>query len=216
LEVDDTYGTPMVLVSGSSFHANAAGFGGGVSRRNGGLLTIQKSSFVSNSGYYQGGGAIAFSGSDTSAHVLVQSVTFIDNSGDGGSVVYNSGAGVDLYSDTIVGNLNTAVYTTGGNTRFRDTVLQNFLNCVTTGAGSTSDDLANFTSDLSCKLPASKQGDPMLGVITQDPNGVTTFLRPLAGSPLIDKGVACPATDQIGIPPFGASCDIGASEYTGN
>jgi predicted outer membrane repeat protein len=212
-------GFPTVLVSGSSFDTNEASHGGGVGRF-GGQLTIQKSSFTFNASDRGGAGIYLTQSAFTPPDVRVQNVTFSLNMGVG-AAVYNDGADVELYSDTMAGN-NTSenVYTTAnGNTRFRDTVLSNSgSNCTTVSGGTTSDDGANFVTDFTCHLPNGWQGpglDPRLGPLTKDPNGVTWFMRPSGGSPLIDKGVDCPATDQIGVPPFGASCDVGATEYQG-
>jgi hypothetical protein len=54
--------------------------------------------------------------------------------------------------------------------------------------------------------------DPLLGPLT-DNGGPTRSRRPLPGSPLIDAGGTCGATDQRGLTrPVGPACDIGAIE----
>jgi hypothetical protein len=63
-------------------------------------------------------------------------------------------------------------------------------------------------------LPSSRTGDPKLGPLTQDPNGLTSYRMPLAGSPLIDAGFNCLALDQRGATRVNA-CDIGAVEFGG-
>jgi hypothetical protein len=112
-----------------------------------------------------------------------------------------------------VGN---GVLTDGGNSRFRDTVLQNSgANC-TLVSGSQSDDGANFATDTSCQLinTSSRQGttlSPGLGALTRDPNGLTSFMKAGRISPLLDRGLSCPTLDQIGAGRVGL-CDIGAVE----
>ena len=120
---------------------------------------------------------------------------------------------------TIVTNTN-GVWSGGvGNTRFRDTVLQNpgSLNCDGDGTAQISDDSHNFSTDNSCPLPNSQTGlglDPKLGPLTVDALGPTFYHMPLAGSPLINAGFNCPEHDQRGAVRPDA-CDIGVVEYGG-
>jgi hypothetical protein len=55
-------------------------------------------------------------------------------------------------------------------------------------------------------------GDPMLGPLS-DNGGPTQTMALLPGSPAIDAGTSCTATDQRGVTrPQGAACEIGAYE----
>ena len=120
---------------------------------------------------------------------------------------------------TIVTNTDGVWSGGGGNTRFRDTVLQNpgSLNCDGDGTAHISDDSHNFSADNSCVLPNSQTGtglNPKLGPLTVDAVGSTFYHMPLAGSPLINAGFNCLERDQRGALRRDA-CDIGAVEYGG-
>jgi len=73
----------------------------------------------------------------------------------------------------------------------------------------------NVVSDLSCGPPASgdRAGvDPLLGPVA-DNGGPTDTIALLLGSPAIDAGANCPATDQRGVTRAqGTTCDAGAFE----
>ena len=73
----------------------------------------------------------------------------------------------------------------------------------------------NVSSDLSCGLgrAGDRAGiDPQLGPLT-DNGGPTDTMALMAGSPAIDAGAACPATDQRGLTRAqGTTCDAGAFE----
>ncbi len=212
--------TTTITISNSVFNGNTAATGGGLARFNAGLR-IFNSSFTQNTATSGGGLFLGAVPSPTSGpYVRVQSVTVSGNtatSNQGGGVL-NTGL-VELYSMTIVTNTN-GVWSGGlGNTRFRDTVLQNpgSLNCDGDGTASISDDSHNFSTDNSCVLPNSQTGmglNPRLGPLTIDPIGGTRYHMPLAGSPLINAGFNCPERDQLGAQ-RPDQCDIGAVEYGG-
>ena len=163
------------------------GSGGGLARFNSGL-NIFNSSFTYNTAASGGGLFLGAGPSPTSGpYVRVQSVTVSDNtatSNQGGGVFNTSRA--ELYSMTIVTNTNGVWSGASGNTRFRDTVLQNpgFLNCDGDGTAQISDDSHNFSTDNSCPLPNSQTGtslDPQLGPLTTDSLGSTYYHLPLRG-----------------------------------
>jgi CSLREA domain-containing protein len=85
--------------------------------------------------------------------------------------------------------------------------------CLSTGPFDSSDH--NLDSDNSCFLtgPGDLSGvAPLLGPLA-DNGGPTDTHALLAGSPAIDAGGTCPATDQRGVTrPQGPACDIGAFE----
>jgi predicted outer membrane repeat protein len=213
--------TTTITISNSAFSGNTAvGSGGGLARFNAGL-NIFNSSFTYNTA--AGGGGLFLSAvpnAQSGPYVRVQSVTVSGNTANNnqGGGVLNGGL-VELYSMTIVTNTN-GVWSGGiGNTRFRDTVLQNpgSLNCDGDGTTQISDDAKNFSTDNSCILPNSQTGiglDPKLGPLTFDTFGPTSYHMPQAGSPLINQGFNCLERDQRGaVRPD--QCDIGAVEFGG-
>jgi hypothetical protein len=74
---------------------------------------------------------------------------------------------------------------------------------------------SNLESSDECGLHAAGDQvgkEPMLGPLA-DNGGQTDTLALLPGSPAIDRGAACPPTDQRGVArPQGAACDTGAFE----
>ena len=72
-----------------------------------------------------------------------------------------------------------------------------------------------MSSDLSCgsTRAGDRAGvDPQLGPLA-DNGGPTDTIALMAGSPAIDAGAACPATDQRGLTRAqGTTCDAGAFE----
>jgi predicted outer membrane repeat protein len=212
--------TTTVTISNSSFSSNTAETGGGLARFNAGLR-VENSSFTQNTATAGGGLYLAAGSSPTSGpYVRVQNVTVSGNtaSSNQGGGILNVGR-VELYSMTIISNTNGVYSGNQGNTRFRDTVLQNAgsLNCDGDGTAQISDDAKNFSTDTSCPLPNSQTGsglDPKLGPLTLDQRGRTSYHMPLAGSPLINAGFNCLEYDQIGATRPDA-CDIGALEFGG-
>jgi predicted outer membrane repeat protein len=212
--------TTTLTVSDTVFIGNSARAGGGLARSNSDLHVFN-SSFTQNTADLGGGLLLSAVPSPTSGpYVRVQSVTVSGNtatSNQGGGV-FNEGL-VELYSMTIVSNTN-GVFSRGlGNTRFRDSVLQNpgSLNCDGDGTAQISDDSHNFSTDNSCPLPNSQVGlglDPKLAPLTSDNFGITYYHMPFAGSPLINAAFNCPERDQRGALRPDA-CDIGAVEFGG-
>jgi predicted outer membrane repeat protein len=228
-------GAPVVEISDSAFDANLADIAGAGAARLSGTLMVTNASFTNDSAP-NGGGIFAkkWSGDTPGASVFVQNATFSGESGVGGAM-YNAGSGIELASATITGSgKGVAVYASGGTIWLADDVLANFgyivggllSNCWADTGGTIVDQGSNFANDVSCGLTAttmlighpSRQGkglDPLLGPLTQDPHGVTWFQRPAGTSPLVDQGVGCLPTDQIGEARSGAACDIGAIECIG-
>jgi hypothetical protein len=209
-----------VTITGSVFRGNTAATGGGIARFNAGLRVLN-SSFTQNTATAGGGLFLSAVPQPTSGgYARVQNVTVSGNTATNnqGGGVLNTGR-AELYSTTIVSNTG-GVYSGGsGNTRFRDSVLQNpgTLNCDGDGTAQISDDARNFSADNSCVLPNSQTGaglDPKLGPLTSDPSGFTSYRLPLVGSPLINAGFNCLARDQRGASRPDA-CDIGAVEFGG-
>ncbi len=81
---------------------------------------------------------------------------------------------------------------------------------ITDGGNNVSTD---FDDSCSFTAPSDRVNvDPLLGALRNN-GGPTDTLALLAGSPAIDAGVGCAATDQRGLPrPLGVACDSGAFE----
>jgi hypothetical protein len=212
--------TTAITVTNSAFSGNTAATGGGIARFNAGLRLVNSSmtqnTATSGGGLYIGAGPSPTDG----GYVHVTSVTFSGNnaSSNQGGGVLNTGL-VELYSTTIFSNTGGVFSSGNGNTRFRNSVLQNpgALNCDGDGTAQISDDSHNFSTDNSCSLPNSQTGtnlDPKLGPLTLDPAGLTSYHMPLVGSPLIDAGFNCPTLDQRSASRPN-TCDIGAVEFGG-
>jgi predicted outer membrane repeat protein len=212
--------TTTITITNSAFSSNTAATGGGLARFNA-ALRVYNSSFTQNTATSGGGLFLSAGPSPTSGpYVRVQNVTVSGNTATGGQGggLLNTGT-AELYSMTIVGNTGGVFSGNNGNTRFRDTVLQNAgsLNCDGDGTASISDDAKNFSTDNSCALPNSQTGiglDPKLAPLALDPRGGTSYYTPLAGSPLINAGFNCLDYDQLGASRPDA-CDIGAVEFGG-
>lgn len=210
--------TTTLTISNTVFSSNRAASGGGLARFNA-ALRVYNSSFTYNTAVAGGGLSLAAGPSPSSGpYVRVESVTVSGNTatGDQGGGVYNTGL-VEIYYSTIVTNTNGVFSAAGGNTRFRDTVLQNpgFLNCDGDGSAQISNDGANHVTDNSCGPQFTVVGgEPKLGPLQNDGAGTTSYHMPLPGSPLINNGFSCPPTDQRGATRPDA-CDIGAVEYGG-
>ena len=211
----------LMTVTDSNFYANLAhGLGGGLLRANA-HLEITRSSFWLNRAD-QGGGlyltALPLTNTGVAGYVNLRDSTIATNTaqtGVGGGL-YNNDR-LALFNVTVKDNTTGLYNDTGGDTRLRGTVLQNpGGNCA--GVVIPSDQSFNFATDTTCNFSFSQQGNalnPLLGLLTPDPNGVTWYYVPLVGSPLIDHGPSdCSTLDQRRAQRLGA-CDIGAVEFGG-
>jgi CSLREA domain-containing protein len=207
-----------VAVVGNDAYAD----GGGLAST--GDLTIVDSTIANNTAAGDGGGVRAQSGT-----VSIVDSTIADNTASsraGLEIDFTSSATVS--STTIAGNTNTTGPGLGslavafGSVSLENDAIANDLtsgehNCQWSGFGGTIVSLGhNLATDGSCGLTgtgdlatASSAG---LGALA-DNGGETDTLLPQTGSPLVDAGADCPATDQRGDPrPVGAACDIGSVE----
>lgn len=223
--VESPEATVTVTVTNTAFDGNSAVSSGGALSNSNAHLRVENSSFTGNSAGVKGGGLFN-RGNSVDSRVRLQSVTVFGNSAPsgGGGGIANEG-GMALYSTTIVGNSGGGILTTGqGSSRFRSTVLQNggSANCTFLEAATRVDEGGNLSTGSgvgpgqTCHFTGSSREstslNPGFGLLTKDPNGLTSFLKAGAGSPLIDRGVSCPTLDQIGGARF-ALCDIGAIEF---
>jgi hypothetical protein len=206
--------------------------GGGIF--NAGTATLTNVTLNGNSTTNYGGGIDNFSGTAT-----LTNVTLSGNRADFGGGIFNRGTAT-LTNATLSGNsgilgggvrnLGTATLTNvtlsgnsapsgGGILRDYGTVaLKNTIVANSPAGGNCSGGVTNsglnLSSDNTCGFgPEQDNVNVLLGPLA-DNGGLTQTHLPQAGSPAIDHGSGCPATDQRGAPrPAGAACDIGAVEY---
>jgi CSLREA domain-containing protein len=156
-----------------------------------------------------------------SGAISVLNSTVADN---GGNALHTIAGAMDIAWSTIAGNDGRAFnYSGPGSAHLTGSILANdHENCdnpATSGGFNISDDdwCAIYLTD-----PTDRhETDPLLAGLG-DAGGPTPAMVPMAGSPAIDIGGACPATDQRGQvrPSDGdadgeARCDAGAVEVTG-
>ena len=179
---------------------NSSGNNGGGIQHVGSTLTIINST-VGNNSSSLGGGILSNVG-----HMTLISSTISDNSaGPNGGGIRNDGTG-DLINTIIARNEATSGPDCSGRSSSFNSLEHNFIGHL--GGCSFSPEPSDITGTIDVPL------DPKLGPL-QDNGGPTETHALLKGSFAIDNGdnVACPATDQRGVPRIqGAACDIGAFE----
>ena len=215
-----------VLTVENSTFTNSQSRGSGGAIRNEGLLTVVKSTFVSNDAYAGGGGAIANIG-----RAYIYTSTFSANHSAGAGAIWNDfGGQVYIYSSTFADNythsnapsntlsnsgsmvlLNTIVYASPGGTNCNGTVISWGYN------------LSNDTSCNFGRRGDQQGGDPKLAPLANN-GGPTQTRKLLVGSAAIDTGF-CVGSDQRGyrrpvniLPRWGRgnNCDIGSFELQRN
>ncbi|NTU82651.1 MAG: hypothetical protein HGA45_25320, partial [Chloroflexales bacterium] len=232
------YEPDSVLIEGSVFEENSVqpdasgtGAGGGL-RHGGGPITLRNSLFVGNTAV--SGGAF-WSGRDFPG--LIENVTFVDNtassadgrSGQGGALFIADGE-FTIRNSTIADNY--ADFYGGGIVAVDERV--SLFNSIISGnwAGDgtriwnqCSRNLPGGANNIQSPSRAERDGgdyrcapninfaDPKLGPLG-DYGGPFSTISLLAGSPAIDAGANCPATDARGATRVGP-CDSGAFEFDG-
>ncbi len=210
----------FMSISKSTISGNTANLGGGM-RDFGNSTDIQQSTFSGNQATTHGGGIY------TSAALGVRNSTFSGNSAGAGSF----GGAIFAYNNDItleyVTVANNSAPTYGGvysdgvsnaSIYMQNTALSNNSNGNCGGATILSGGY-NLSSDNSCMSAFNQTGDKnnkvaKLGALANNGGPTQTHL-PLAGSPLINKGLTDNhiTTDQRGFPrPVGVKADIGAVE----
>jgi CSLREA domain-containing protein len=178
---------------------------GGVASTEGGAIhtfasvDIRNSTFSGNSAN-EGGGAISLEGSSGGT---IANTTITANNGDadndggvGGGLLKTNGAGDLTITNTII----------AGNT----TGAANTADCAGTVISSGNNLFGSAGSF--CKVASDVAGTPQLAPLA-DNGGKTLTHALLAGSPALEKGTGCIATDQRGVERFlGGACDIGSYE----
>ncbi|MCO5198203.1 MAG: Ig-like domain-containing protein, partial [Anaerolineae bacterium] len=191
------YATAALTVTHSLVRDNDAGSsdGGGIVL-NGGALNVINSTVAQNTAS-NGGGVFVSGGSAEFVNT-----TIAENSAAGtGGGVNNSGGSVDLWHTILADNTAGTGPDCGGGSDV-------FANGYTVVGSSTGCTLASSSEDLI-------NTDPLLASLA-DYGGTTASYALLPGSPAIDIGGSCEATDQRDIArPQIAACDAGAFESHG-
>jgi hypothetical protein len=221
-----------LIVSDTTLDANVALQGAGL--LNAGTADVQGSTFSSN--VASGGGGVAGLGAGID-NLYRASLTLVNSTLSGNRITYTGdyvlGAGLynegtaDLSNVTVTANQPNGLYSGQPGiegelegppaARLKNTLIAG--NAASDCDGTTLLSLGhNLDGDGTCALTGA--GDlpgkvPRLGALAS--NGGSTQTHALRdGSPAIDRGAACPSTDQRGFPrprPAGGACDIGAYEY---
>ncbi len=189
-----------ILIDKTSFDRRTAGIDGGALYATNSNIDIINSTFRRGLAFGGGGGALYLDATNT---LNLSYSTFLEN---------NTGGGVG-------GDIATGGIQTSG-------VIENNI-FISTGYNDICyGDFTNFTflnnlyshDDSDCGITANPTTN--YGNVYENGGNVETVPL-LSGSNAIDTGVAgtlgCPETDARGVErPFGAACDIGAYEYTGD
>jgi parallel beta-helix repeat protein len=219
-----------LTVRNSIISGNVSGGAGGGIHQHWGILTITDST-ISGNVARSGGGIHQYRGD-----LIVDNSTISGNSSSVGGGIFLGDSGdmtLTLTNSTIVGNyaeLPSASGIFNASSKIvtvRNSIIADNLNgpdCYYEPPYSTISSLGhNLDSDGTCNFnhPTDQPsaGDPMLGPL-QDNGGPTWTHVPLEGSPVVDRGMCDPGTDQRGVPrPIDGDrdsvwlCDIGAVEY---
>ena len=209
-------GTTLEKTDGSSGAVRGAGIA------NNGTLSIADSTISANTEVATGAlsgnqGAGLFNSGGT---VSIVNSTFAGNSqiatngaSSSGSAIENLGTEVTLLNVTVAGN--------AGSPSVRNIATLKTRNSIFSGGpsgncnGTLTSQGTNLESSDQCGLHAAGDQvgkDPLLGALA-DNGGQTDTLALLPQSPAIDRGSACPPTDQRGVArPQLAACDVGAYE----
>ncbi len=205
-----------------TFYNNIAVEGGGVYSGNFTYPTFHNITFDRNKATTDGGGlrsVVVWQGT-------LENITFSENvaSGDGGAIQFNghsSGPSFNFHNITFynndAGGNGDAIRFETGNANIKNSIFWGSTDQIFGLAKPISDSIIQggcpldfFGNPFSCTNVSA--ADPLLGVLT-DNGGPTKTIALGAGSPAIDTGNACAATDQRGVVrPQGTDCDMGALE----
>lgn len=211
-----------VTLYGNKAEGGALAFptGGGI-HCDGCSLEIDRSTLAANSATNRGGGLYLTNPAPPSKLVNVTIAGNMSGSFGGGGLYLNDGP-VNLTNVTVVSNSaapgsGAGIASFNGTVALRNVVLANSNdNCHFVSAVGTPIVDSNLSSDGTCAFGASRDNVTIGSIALLDNGGPTQTVLFDADSPTVDRGSpnACPATDQRGAPrPFGASCDVGATEF---
>jgi hypothetical protein len=188
--------------------------GGGIASS--GTLTIIGSTISGNTATSGLGGGIVITGGTTTLNNTTISGNTATSAAGGqtqGGGVYVQAGTLNSTNVTIAGNTATLGGGLSRNTSSNPAVTLThtlIANAPNACSGTPFSGTINLADDATCGF-AGSPNNPLLGALAN--NGGPTDTRALAaGSPAIDAGGTCPATDQRGVARQGA-CDIGAFEY---
>lgn len=211
-----------VTLYGNTAEGGALAFptGGGI-HCDGCSLEINRSTLATNSATNRGGG-LYLTNPVPSSKLL--NVTIAGNVGGtfGGGGMYLDNGSIDLTNVTVVSNSagpgsGGGIASFNGSVGLRNVVLANSNdNCHFASPVGTPVKDSNLSSDNTCAFGASRDNVTIGSISLLDNGGPTQTVLFNAGSPTVDRGTSngCPPTDQRGAPrPFGASCDVGATEF---
>jgi len=190
--------------------------GGGINNGVAGTMTLTNGTLSGNSDR-----AINNSGAITLTNVTISGNTTAGNGGglDNGGTATLTNVTVSDNTSSVVGNIGGI--RSDGTTNIGNSIISNNapLNCG--GAGALVSQGNNLSSDATCNLAVAgdvNSTDPLLGPLATNFSRLQTHAL-LVGSPAIDTGLTCPATDERGIPrPLDGDgnasviCDKGAFE----
>lgn len=217
----------------NTVYLNARGraSGGALMHHNGSLI-LRDSTFVNNRSEDAGGAILV---AQTTFHpnwnlASLSNLTIVGNRADAlqtskgnGGGLYLNGGQVTVTNVTLAHNyadqVGGGIYNTTNNSAI--VTLHNVI-LANNQIGSTHQAVhcaGNFSGSRNLQSPAGRacvtgitQADPHVDIAVADHGGPMPTLALLAGSPAIDAGAGCPATDQRGAPRVGP-CDLGAFEY---
>lgn len=210
-----------VTLSGNTAEGGLLAFPtGGAIHCDGCALTLERSTLVNNSATNRGGGVYLTNPASPSTLV---NVTLDHNTGSlgGGGVYVNNGA-IDLTNVTFADNESAAgagggIASLNSSVGLRNVLMANFNDdCDFVSPVGTPVRESNLSTDDTCSFGPSRDNIPSPNLVLADNGGPTQTILFDADSPTVDAGTltGCPPTDQRGAPrPFGASCDVGATEF---
>jgi hypothetical protein len=190
------------------------GVGGGL--YNGGTATLSDVTLSGNQATNRDGGGLWNHGTATLTNVTISGNSAIHGLGGG---IYNDSDGPVAMLTNVTINGNSA-FAGGGISRgslsyveVKNTLVANSpsgRNCT----GGVTNNGFNLSSDASCGFGSGRDNVTVLLGPLANNGGPTLTHMPQTGSPAIDHGSGCSATDQRGAArPAGLACDIGAVEY---
>ncbi len=211
-----------LTVETSNIYENEAGSGGGGGiSSEGGEVLVQQTAVYNNSATGSGGGIVHNVTLGTNSFEIVNSTISGNSTQGAGGGLRNTGVATTTLSfvtmrnnQAIVVNGQTLSVIAGTVTVGNSVIATNQMkpNC----SGTLTSQGYNIANDGSCGLNGTADlpnTTPLLGPL-QDNGGSTLTHALLVGSPAIDSGSGCPATDQRGVTrPFGSTCDRGAYEF---
>lgn len=210
-----------VTLSGNTAEGGLLAFptGGGI-HCDGCALTLERSTLATNSATNRGGGVYLINPLPSTKLV---NVTLASNNGSlGGGGMYVANGTIELTNVTFANNQSAAnagggIGSLNSSVGLRNVLMANFNDdCDFVSPVGTPVNESNLSTDDTCSFGPSRDNVASPSLVLADNGGPTQTMLFDADSPTVDAGTltGCPPTDQRGAPrPFGASCDVGATEF---